>query len=335
MLVNRVGLKLFNYFEIIDYLGALKRDLMLFDELFFDPAQFEINRNIADFLLRQKGLDADSVSLMSADIDFLVAQGALSEISYSDVELDETSQAEFDRIHSIGSELSKKALEGDDLNEVVVGERKLVTSNGMTSINYRNKLDLLCARNARMTSDAEVTISTPTLDQPAMFFDFEMEEAESALTNGYVMRLVEAAVPMPDDSVPIEQVLDFSLDPDTIKHRKLLRDWVVDMEAEDLGLYETATKMEALLADYEDHVKRAKIKFQRSTWETIIAIPFDILRGALTLNAQKAIQSVFSIGDAELALTKVEHEAPGRELAFISKVNAKFGNDQKQYQPRA
>lgn len=316
-MLERVGLKLFEPEEIKGYEGTLKHDLLFFDKLLFDPNQFESNLHLAELFATSD--QVENLKLFSADVAYLERVGALFPVPFDGLPTAPIAAEEIATLEAKIAALDAEVSEGADLEKDTADSVRVFRSNALTLHFHRNKLSLLRARNTSLESNEEgvsLTITTPTLSRPIHFLDLE-DQAFSHLDDGGVMSFVQNAVPLPRDDVPMERVLEFARDERTRTHLAQLRNWVVDMEAKDLGLEEIATKLDASLRLYSDHCKEANIAFTRKTTQRLIALPFDILAKVATLRPGAAIASIFAFGEERQKLSALELKAPGREVAFI------------------
>lgn len=323
-MIERVGLKLFEPEEINGYEGTLKHDLLFFDKLLFDPNQFERNLRLAE-LLATPG-QVENLNLFAADVAYLEKVGALFSVPFNSFSTSPVAAEEIATLEERIATLSAEAREGADLKKVVTDSDSVYRSKALTLHFHSNKLSLLRARNVSLESTDEsvsLTITAPTLSRALHFLDFE-DPVYTHLGDGGVMSLVQKAIPLPQDDVPIERILEFAQDERTRTHLAQLRNWVVDIEAKDLGLEEIATKLDAAQRLYSDHCQEANIEFTRKTTQRLLALPFDILSNIVKLKPSAVIAAVFAFGEERQKLSALELEAPGREAAFIHHARQTF-----------
>lgn len=88
----------------------------------------------------------------------------------------------------------------------------------------------------------------------------------------------------------------------------------------ELNTYEIEQKLEYLLAQYEERLKKEKIKYRIGNAELVITTSLMVLENIVKLNWSKAAKSLFNLKRRSVDLMIGETLAPGREVAYISKI---------------
>lgn len=145
-----------------------------------------------------------------------------------------------------------------------------------------------------------------------------------------VLHIVLNRVPVPDDTVPWEQIKEFKSD-SYIKHKlDELRIWITNT-----AINEKKTKLEIeeelqfLLNEYEQQMKLAKLSYTLSNWETVIVTTLEIIEDLVKFKWSKVAKMYFGFDKTNVELLKAEGNAKGREVAYISKVGEVFGKNHK------
>jgi hypothetical protein len=139
-----------------------------------------------------------------------------------------------------------------------------------------------------------------------------------------VVQIVLKALPLPDDSVSWEQIIDFRNDPDSFGKFLAIRSWMSDVAKSNLSPIEIEQKIEWLLHEYQHHMKVHKMKVSASALETVIVSVAEFTENLVKLNFGKAAKALFAIKNKKVQLLEAELKAPGREIALISKANETF-----------
>jgi hypothetical protein len=148
-------------------------------------------------------------------------------------------------------------------------------------------------------------------------------QADSRLAAG--MQVIVSKLPQPDDSTPWDDLLEFKNDPDTRLKYTELRRWLRATASEGPTLVELQDEIEWLCAQFEDHMKRARLSVTRGPVEWIVRTPLEILEELLKGKYADLARRAFSVKYQEIALREAERSAPGRELAFVMKARDRFG----------
>ncbi len=139
-----------------------------------------------------------------------------------------------------------------------------------------------------------------------------------------VYRLIIDALPIPDDSTPWEQIIEFRDDSDSQQKLLDLRNWVNEVARGDFTPIEIEQKVEYLLSQYKRHLELHKMKISKGTWETIIVSSAELLEDLAKFKWGKIAKSLFAIKHRKIALLEGELNSPGSEVAYIIKAKEAF-----------
>jgi hypothetical protein len=128
------------------------------------------------------------------------------------------------------------------------------------------------------------------------------------------------ALPMPDDSVPWEQIFEYRSDPDSQSKFLALRHWMSEVARAELPSAELEEKLEYLIDQYRQRMKLHRMKTNTGKLETIITAGMNLV----SLKWDKMTEALFSLRKKELALLEGELTAPGHEVAYIVKARERF-----------
>jgi hypothetical protein len=132
------------------------------------------------------------------------------------------------------------------------------------------------------------------------------------------------ALPMPDDSVSWEQIFEYRADPDSQSKFLALRNWINEAARAELTPAELEVKLEHLVDQYRQHMKRHRMKTNVDTLETVITTSVEVLGDLVSFKWGKAAQALFSLKKREVALLDGEAAAPGNAVAYIVKARETF-----------
>jgi hypothetical protein len=162
------------------------------------------------------------------------------------------------------------------------------------------------------------------MDAYPLFYNEYPEFAQKTASAGDVADITINYLPLPDDSTPWEQILDFRDDPDSERKFLGFRVWMNDIARAKMTPLEVEQKLEWLIHEYEQHMKLHRMKTNAGAWETIIVTGAEIAENLVKFQFGKAAKALFSIRHRKLALLEGELKSPGREIAFISKAQETF-----------
>jgi hypothetical protein len=169
-----------------------------------------------------------------------------------------------------------------------------------------------------VTRVSSILLNKLTNDQlvPLIQNDFSI----GASQNSKVLEVVLSKIPIPDANVSWQQIIDYRADPDSIKKFNALRVWIQDISRTDYSKNEISDRIDYLLNDYESHLNFHKLKHTHSTLRVWVTTVAEIAESLLTLKFSKIAETVFTLSEKNLELYEAELQAPGREIAYISKV---------------
>lgn len=132
-----------------------------------------------------------------------------------------------------------------------------------------------------------------------------------------VVQIVLNALPIPDNSTPWEQVVDYRSDPDSRDKFLDLRNWMSEVSRAKLTPIEIGQKLEYLLSQYKRHMGIHKIKTKTGTLEMLLTTTAEIPEEVLHLKPSKAIKALYAFKHRRIALLEGELTSPGNEVAYI------------------
>lgn len=263
----------------------------------------------------------------SAEIDWLIEQGVVLE-----------SNATF------STEQSNSLLSEIEQNSEYIGAgRDLVNSStdiyrasdfvffiGGFDVAFKNKTikDITCS-DVQYISKRLISIklrileglnAVPSLETP----DIDIFSNTFKKPNANVLQVVLNQMPIPDDSVSWEQLIEFREDQDA-KHARIgLRNWMNKVAREDYSVSEMVDELEYLLHRYESYIKHHKMKYKKLQQQVLIKMPFSLAEDLIKLRLEKLVDRLFEVRNGRMALADSEINAPGREVAYISICKEKF-----------
>jgi len=141
-----------------------------------------------------------------------------------------------------------------------------------------------------------------------------------AYSTNIVTSVILKKFPKISEDTPIERLIEFKTDPDTIKKLSRLRDWSIELSKANHTEKEIEQKIDHLLFEYADQVKVHELKYKAGRIETIVTTPLEIIENLARLNFSKAAKAIFDVRKKKIALLEEEQKFTGRELALIYKL---------------
>jgi hypothetical protein len=139
-----------------------------------------------------------------------------------------------------------------------------------------------------------------------------------------VARVAINKLPIPDETTPWEQIMDFRNDANNQSALLNLRRWIRKISSENLSAAEIEEELEWLLNEYERNINLHRIKSNTNAIEVFVKTPLELLENLLTLKFSKLADPLFAIKKRKISLLEAELQAPGREVAYILKTKDHF-----------
>ena len=139
-----------------------------------------------------------------------------------------------------------------------------------------------------------------------------------------IMKIVLAALPVPDCQTSWEQIVEYRNDPDSKNKFLDLRNWMSEIARGELLPDEAEEKLEYLLSQYRRHIDIYKMKAATGALETFVNTSADVLGNLVSFQWGNAAKALFSIRQRKIELLEGELTARGSEVAYIIKARNAF-----------
>lgn len=157
---------------------------------------------------------------------------------------------------------------------------------------------------------------------PFLSTDFEPFSERQEESN--VLQIIFKNLPMPDESVPLEEILEFKNN-----FRKKFVDiniWLNDeMISCGYDLPKIELKLEKLINDYKEYMQLQKMKVNSGAFESFVTIAANAPKNFLLINWGEIAKVGFILKHRRIALMEAEMNAPGRQIAYLIKTQEQFG----------
>jgi hypothetical protein len=280
------------------------------------PFFSSINADLMDGSSRLRQLIAEVEWLLGRGIVFEPELDFDNEKLAANDEFRSFVEANFSESERIAAELGKDI----DISRIAEGvsEETLaqILNNvkaGMAMIGF-NARYISAAMRAQGNMDAYAVLST-TLPS---------SDSRVAPSSGEVLQIALNALPVPDESTPWEQIIEYRSDEDS-RHKFLdLRNWMSEMARSELTAAEAEQKLEHLISQYQRHLKLHRMKINTGMLETVVTTGAEVLGDLASFKWGKAAEALFSLRRRNVALLEAELTAPGNAVAYIVKARETF-----------
>lgn len=139
-----------------------------------------------------------------------------------------------------------------------------------------------------------------------------------------VAQVVINNLPLPDETTPWEDIIEYKKDEDVKQSLLTLRRWMRKIARENLPTHEIEEEIEWLTNEFHRHMNSHKMKSNTEPIEAIVKVSLEFIENLVKFNFSKLADPLFAIRKRRLSLMEAEMNAPGREIAYIIKTNEKF-----------
>jgi hypothetical protein len=140
-----------------------------------------------------------------------------------------------------------------------------------------------------------------------------------------VLKFLFSQIPMPDENLPWEAIIDYKSDTEVRRRYYALIDWANEVANSNMSISQIEDKYNHLLNEYTYQLNLHKLKTQRTSFEILVTTAAEIIENVAWLKFGEVAKTLFNISKAKLDLLEAETQLKGRELAYIFDVNQKFG----------
>lgn len=307
-----------------------KRDILLFDKIGVWGLDYYIES-------LYKGIHSES--FLAADFEWLAGRGIIFDPGFpseSEIEGVEKYRKLLFEINSRIKELKhylygsrRRIYNADGTTEVISPDKRAeyVSPEGINPLErseYINMLyNVIGSLRSRLIADYLTRIGE--CDACSLWHvPGKIPQSFGSLNEGAVIQLVLTKFPLPDDSVPLERIVDFRDNPATNKMRTSLRRWIHGVVRRQMIRSEANVELEDLINQYEAAMDIAQIKYSNGRLEIVLTAMAESFENLLRIKPGKTIKSLFDIRRRRVNLLEAETKAPGREISLISKARKEF-----------
>lgn len=137
--------------------------------------------------------------------------------------------------------------------------------------------------------------------------------------NQDVLKIVLPTLPVPDDDVTWQQILEYRNGPDPQNKFCVVKNWVSDVARGSLTPDEAEDKLEHLLNQYRRRLETHQMKTTTTTLEAFVVATADVLD-----QLRPGDRALFSLEHRKLTLLPGELTSPGSEVAYVINTKSMF-----------
>lgn len=132
-----------------------------------------------------------------------------------------------------------------------------------------------------------------------------------------IYRVLISNIPIPDDSVPLIDIIQYREDESNKLRFLRLRSWVSKLSKQGLTEKEIVEEIETLIAEYKNEMKIAGMRMKNAKIEFAIKILPHLIENIVKLNFSKLMDPIIKLRYEKVSLLSAENKAKGNELSYI------------------
>jgi hypothetical protein len=153
---------------------------------------------------------------------------------------------------------------------------------------------------------------------PVIFpFREELAPASSVAKTQHVLSIVLKRLPDPRPDLPLEDIVAFKRDPETIEKFERFWRWTRKLAKGGEEIQELEEELDWLPTDYTRQVERASKKARYDRLKVWVTVPAETLENLIKLRFGKIAATLIDLKKASIAAHEDEVKLPGGEIAYV------------------
>jgi hypothetical protein len=307
--MNSIGFLSFEPWYILEE-TPISADILYFDKLMFSSMSIETSEFLCSHL-PLRPIDKDLVKRKMSELDLYMKHGLVCEYSSDDFKKDYSIYHSIEEARELGKYLIDNDFENPHLN------KKNPKDNLFGSLSSLREMIELKSRifsiiNNSKSTDHYIPIVREKYKKTTLTEEFDISDAVSVVLKKF---------PILSKDISIQNIIEFKTDPDTKIKLSRLRNWISEISKSNISIKEMEEKLEYLLLEYSNQMNLHKLEYHTGTIETLVTVSLSLIENISRFNLSQASKMLFDLNRTKLKLLKAENEAPGKEVAFINKLN--------------
>jgi hypothetical protein len=140
-----------------------------------------------------------------------------------------------------------------------------------------------------------------------------------------VCDLILQQFPTLDEETPWEKIMELQLDSEMRSRRIKLQKWMRGVVSSARPIHEISEELADLRYDYESYMRLQHQKVNKGILQILLSTAGGVFEHFPLLNFAKLTDLPFVLRQRKFDLAEAESKAPGREIAYISRVEHRLG----------
>jgi len=251
------------------------------------------------------------------NVSLLYDQGFIRSISFPEEKKYEEKLAKNVSFNQIIGLL--KMLQKQQLNAIAdLANQKIYTNSSVMVKKIQSTGQNILALKERLYALSYKELYNKSLNPTLSLDCYNALELKTAKSDIY--RVLISNIPIPDDSVPLVDIIQYR-DDESNKLRFLrLRSWANKISKQDFFEKEIIEEVETLIAEYKYEMKVAGMRMKNAKIEFAIKILPHLIENIVKLNFSKLVDPFIKLRYEKVSLLYAENKAKGNELSYIIKI---------------
>lgn len=307
--MNTIGFLSFEPWYILEE-TPIAKDILFFDKLMFSSASIA-SAELVCSNLPLRPCDKDLVKRKLKEIEKYMKAGLIIDYSANDIKKDYAIFHSIDETKELGQYLIESDFENPYLDKNNPKDNIFGSLSSLREI-VELKSRIFSIINNSKSSDHYMPIIREKYKKTLITQKLDISDAVSVVLKKF---------PIINENISIENIIEFKSDPDTKLKLGRLRNWITEVSNTKMSTKEMEEKIEYLLLEYSNHMNLHRIEYDFGKIETIVTTSLSFIENLAKLKLSEACKVIFDLTRTEIRLLKAENSAPGKEVAFINKLN--------------
>ncbi|WP_269003635.1 hypothetical protein [Aquirufa ecclesiirivi] len=307
--MNTIGFLSFEPWYILEE-TPIAKDILFFDRLIFSSASIE-SADLICSNLPLRPCDKNLVKRKLEEIEKYMNAGLIFDYSANDFKKDYAIFHSIDEAKELGQYMFNSDFDNPYLDKNNPKDNLFGSLSSLREI-VELKSRIFSIINNSKSSDLYIPIIREKYKKTLITEKLDISD---------VVGVVLKKFPIIKEDISVENIIEFKIDPDTKIKLSRLRNWITEISKTSMSVKEMEEKLEYLLLEYSNHMNLHRIEYHIGNFETLVTASLSFIENIAKLKLSKASKVIFDLNRTELRLLKAENDAPGKEVAFINKLN--------------
>jgi hypothetical protein len=334
--MSKIGIFDIDHLYLLGDEKSIKSDILLFDKIYFIYNESrlnsiaipsELNNRIRNRMAEIEELEKHGLITYVPDpfqINKFLSESNIGSLASLGIDVQRNQQLKINFTEQDNIIISSARKQDDQFYNDTMNDMNLDLSTKNNFLKYWNKDRFVRQFVVRILS-SHFRKSDPDTDYiPIIRGQLNELYVNENDKKAQVIKVISNKMPFVDESISIQALKDFKNNEDSRRKYFALRNFINDLSRKEFSQAEMNERIEELLNDYEEDLKKHRIKYNLNAIETIVITTGYILENLIKLKFGELAKMFFTYKKEGIKLLEEELNLEGKEIAYINKANEYF-----------